>query len=335
MRRIAALAFATLPFLIAMTQQSAPKAEDVYKDIRVLKGVPASDIIPIMELMNASMKYKCVDCHDPKDYAAETKAKETTRNMVTMQNEINAKNFNGRLEVTCITCHRGSEHPANIAVPAGIALRHQLPDNAPELDQLFAKHIAAVGLEPGSLIRTGTLTAPNEQTHKPETLPVEFIQAKGGKFALVSGTRKIQSDGTAVYYGGFPLADEPAAIFGRLGRAWRGPDAFAGLDRTRVTGDTPIGKEAMMVARGTRATTNSSEELYFDGKTGELRRIVNIRRTALGTVISHVDYSGYKKVAGMSVPMKVVYTFPDGTEWALDFKAARTSPTINEGKFKP
>ncbi|MFZ4507313.1 MAG: photosynthetic reaction center cytochrome c subunit family protein [Fimbriimonas sp.] len=335
MRRLAALALASLPLILALTPQTPPKAEDVYKDIKVLKGVPAADVIPIMELMNAAMNYKCVDCHDAKDYAANTRAKETTRNMVTMQNEINEKNFNGKVEVTCVTCHRGDEHPSNVAAPKGVALRHELPDNAPEVDAVFAKHIAALGPGPATLTRTGTLTAPNDETHKVETVAVEFVQSKGGKFSLVSGKRRITSDGKTIWYGGNKITDEAAAIFGRLARSWRGATAFDGLDRKRVIGDTPIGKEAMIVARGTRAATNSSEELYFDAKTSEIRRLVNIRRTALGTVVSNVDYSAYSTIAGIRTPMKVAYVFPDGTQWILDFKAGSTSTTIDESKFKP
>src|SRR5579871_2946947 len=116
MRRFLVLALAVSPFVYAVAQQNgdkpAPTCEQVFKNIQVFKGVPASDLIPSMEFMAASLKMECTDCHDAKDYSADTKrAKEAARNMVTMQRDINAKNFNNRNQVTCMTCHRGSEHP--------------------------------------------------------------------------------------------------------------------------------------------------------------------------------------------------------------------------------
>ena len=40
------------------------------------------------------------------------------RKMITMTHEINEKNFAGKMEVRCYTCHKGSEHPVS-EPPAG------------------------------------------------------------------------------------------------------------------------------------------------------------------------------------------------------------------------
>ena len=130
------------------SEQAEPTCEQVFKNIKVFNGVPASDMIPAMEFMSASLKYQCSDCHNPKDYSEETRMKETTRQMVIMQREINAKNFNNKLEVTCMTCHGGAEHPTATPVPTGVNLRHERLERAPAPEDLFRKHIAAVGKEP-------------------------------------------------------------------------------------------------------------------------------------------------------------------------------------------
>jgi outer membrane lipoprotein-sorting protein len=335
--QFALAAFAITPMVVLSAQESKtaqePTCEQVFKNIQVFKGVPASDLIPSMEFMSASLKFECSECHNPKDFSAETRGKETARRMVLMQRDINAKNFNGRNEVTCNSCHGGKEHPAGTPIPDGITMRHTRIDNAPKPEDLFSKHVAAAGKVSGMLTRTGTLTAPNDATHKVETTPLEFIQADGGKFRMVSGDRRTGSDGKQTWYGSNPMFDEPANIFGRLGRAWRGDDAFAGLEKTAVSGKDSIGKAQVMVVRGARPSTTSTEELYFDAKSNLLSRLVNVRRSSLGSVVTALDYSNYKSVNGAKVPMKVVATFADGTQWTMDFKSAKIDGKVDDSLF--
>lgn len=333
-----ALALGAASFCMVGFQDAAPaqpqNCEQVFKNIQVFKGVPANDLIPSMEFMAASMKMECTGCHDPKDYAAETRAKDTARRMILMQREINEKHFNNRPEVTCYTCHHGKEHPDALPIPEGVSLRHERTADAPPVADLFAKHIAGVGKPSGAIVRTGTLTAPNDATHKPETLPLEFIQADGGKFRLVSGERKVGSNGTQAWYGNNPMFDEPAAIFGRLGRAWQGENAFAGLERTTVSGKDKIGKTATLSVRGNRASTMSTEDLSFDAKSGLLMRLVNVRRCSLGTVVTAIDYQNYKNVGGVKTPMRVVLSFAGGEQWIMDFKSAKVDPKIDPKVFE-
>lgn len=309
-------------------------AEQVYKDIVVFKGYPASDIIPAMEFMSASMNYKCVDCHEPNDYAAPHRNKETTRKMVLMQREINTKNFNGRLEVTCMTCHHKKEHPEGTPVPEGINLQHMRFADPPRASEVLAKHVVAAGPLPAVLIRTGTLTAPNDQTQEEETKPVELIQAAGGKFRLVSGERKFGSDGKQVWYGPYPMTDEPAAIFTRIGRTYFGEGAFAGLERPALTGRDKLGEMSIFAVKGNRPSTQASEEFWFDEKTGLIVRLVNMRPSSVGIVVSAIDYDDYKAVAGSQVPMKVTFIQPTGDRWTLEFKEAKVEKTVDEAIFK-
>lgn len=333
-RRALILAVCATPLFIGAAQQTPPTAEQVFKNVKVFQGVPASDMIPAMEFMSASMGYKCADCHDPKDYAAETSLKATTRKMVELQRDINQKYFNGRLEVTCMSCHNGKEHPTSMPVPQGLTFQHERPVDPPAPEVLFAKHVAAVGKVPPMLTRTGTLTAPNDVTHKMETTPLEFVQAADGRFRLVSGDRKVTFDGTTTTYGGFPLTDEPAAIFGRMGRSYRGEKAFDGVNRTTVSGQNKIGKTPVLVVRGNRAGTASTEEMYFDAKSGLLSRLVNVKRSTIGSVVMALDYADYKTVGGTRVPMKVTATFADGTTWTMAFKSAKTADAIDAALFK-
>lgn len=329
-RRLAKLTLLILgiaPIAVFSAQQPAagqgPKAEEVFKNVEVFKGVPASDMIPAMEFMCASMNYKCTDCHDPKDYAADTPDKKTAREMVLLQRDINEKWFNGRLEVTCMTCHNAkNSHPEATPMPKGIVMRHEQMEEPPKAADLFAKHIEAIGKDESTVTRKGTLAAPNDETHKMESNPLEFVQAPGGVFNATSGARKFESDGKEVKYGGNPMTDEPAAIFGRIGRAYRGEKAFEGLERIAISGKDKIGTTEVVVVRANRPATTSTEEMYFDPKTGLLMRLVNVRRSTIGSVVTVIDYSDYKTVGAVKTPMKVVVTFPGGDTWTMDFKEA-------------
>ncbi len=330
------IVLAVLPFaILSAQQQTSPQTcEQVFKNIKVLNGVPATDLIPAMEFMSASLKFECKDCHDPNDYSKDTEKKEESRKMILMQREINKNHFNNKLEVTCMSCHNGHEKPTPVPVPEGVKLRHERLENPPKLVDVMSKHIAAVGDEPAMIVRTGTLTSKNEETGKSETLPLEFVQAQEGKYRLVSGSHTVVSDGKQSVYGGNALWGEPVAIFERIGRAYRGEFAFMGLQGAGVSGKDKVGEAEVVVVQGFRPGTDSIEELHFDTKTGLLLRLVNIRRSSLGTCVSMVDYSDYKKSGGTNVPNKVTVTFTGGEKWEMAFTGSKVLGTIDEAMFK-
>ncbi|MBI4465534.1 MAG: c-type cytochrome, partial [Acidobacteria bacterium] len=97
---------------------AAPKtAEEVYKNIQVLKGVPADQLIPTMQFIAASLGTECELCHvEGAREKDEKKPKLMARQMMQMVFDINKNTFNGQREVTCYTCHRGSEKPVGIPI---------------------------------------------------------------------------------------------------------------------------------------------------------------------------------------------------------------------------
>jgi len=101
-------------------------ADSVFKNIKVLKGVPAGRLISIMDKGYAnSLGVTCGYCHENEHWDAETKpTKEITREMIRMSSTINnqlLKNISGlkpNAIVNCTTCHRGSTKPAlNMPAP--------------------------------------------------------------------------------------------------------------------------------------------------------------------------------------------------------------------------
>src|SRR5688500_10203272 len=107
---------------VALTAQAPegpaaePTAGQAYKNIKVLKDMPASQLMPVMHLMRSALGTRCDFCHvaEGNQYELDTKKeKETAREMIRMVFAINKENFEGRTAVTCNTCHRGQEHPVN------------------------------------------------------------------------------------------------------------------------------------------------------------------------------------------------------------------------------
>src|ERR1017187_2639497 len=85
------------------------KAEEQFKNIQVLKGVPADQLIPAMQFITASLGVECEFFHLQGSFEKDDKKpKQTARKMMEMMFAINKDNFEGHREVTCYSCHRGS-----------------------------------------------------------------------------------------------------------------------------------------------------------------------------------------------------------------------------------
>ena len=94
--------------------QAGQKAEQFYKNIKVLNGMDANLMQPTMQLMEIALGVHCVYCHDDNNQRRDldTKpVKEVARRMMQMVNDVNRTQFAGRNVVTCFTCHRGKTRP--------------------------------------------------------------------------------------------------------------------------------------------------------------------------------------------------------------------------------
>ncbi len=90
-------------------------AEAVYKNIQVLKGVPASRVPVVMAFFGKCLGVDCSHCHVPNEFEKDDKtAKLTARRMLTMVHQINDNTFSGQGLVSCWTCHRGNVKPESL-----------------------------------------------------------------------------------------------------------------------------------------------------------------------------------------------------------------------------
>ena len=128
--------------------------EEVYKNIQVLRGVPADQLNPTMRLVALSLGVQCSFCHvegaDDKDDKQE---KQTARRMMQMMLAINKDNFNGRVQITCYTCHRGNPVPVGTPVIVGGTMRPTPTrsgnaggaNQVPSTDQLLDMYLRGIG----------------------------------------------------------------------------------------------------------------------------------------------------------------------------------------------
>ena len=95
-------------------------ADSIFKDVQMLKGMPAENLLGIMNKgFSTALGVGCDYCHNTQDYASnEIPAKNIAREMMTMSGEIRemlskmTEIKNEKAHVNCATCHRGSIIPA-------------------------------------------------------------------------------------------------------------------------------------------------------------------------------------------------------------------------------
>src|SRR4030081_3423693 len=175
-------------------------AEEQFKNIQVLKGVPAGQLIPAMQFITASLGVDCEYCHDHQAMDSDDKKpKKIARQMVTMMFDIDKNNFDGRLEVTCYTCHRGAAKP--VGIPAikveDVAGREEPAKKTsekaalPKPEELLDKYLAAVGGaavvekitsrgQKGKLLVFGGQSFPAEVYSKAPDKRVSIMHLQGG-----------------------------------------------------------------------------------------------------------------------------------------------------------
>src|SRR5712671_1627876 len=168
---VALMAAAGLTFASAMgislaAQDRPQMAENVFKNIQVLKGIPVDDFLNTMGIMCAALSFDCADCHadagtDKVKWEADTAMKRTARRMVQMMAAINRDNFGGRQIVTCWTCHRGRDFPVVM----------------PSIDSFYGTPV----LESDDII-----TRPYPGEPSPDQILDKYLQALGGAQRLAS-----------------------------------------------------------------------------------------------------------------------------------------------------
>jgi Photosynthetic reaction centre cytochrome C subunit len=88
-------------------------AEDVFKNIKIFKGVDAVRLLPAMIALRGLLGVECTYCHTQYEWANEDKpAKQKARQHFQLLDFVNHRFFADANAVSCWTCHRGHSRPS-------------------------------------------------------------------------------------------------------------------------------------------------------------------------------------------------------------------------------
>jgi photosynthetic reaction center cytochrome c subunit len=342
--------------------QTAPQpkpqlAEEVFKHVQVLKGIPVNEFMGTMGVFSAALGMSCEDCHSASDrdwgqYAIDNNRKRTTRRMVLMMAEINRANFGGRQVVTCFTCHRASDRPT-VTPDLSTLYSAKLAENpdilaqapgAPPADQVLDKYVQAVGGAQRLASLTSFVAKGTSSGYGPEgeKRPVEiFVKAPAQRTAII---HTLDGDNTTAYdgRGGWLAAPHrPVPVLPLTGQELDAARLDAelaiparikeALTKWRTGPPSTINDRDVQVVQGTSAA-GVTATLYFDKESGLLVRQVRYVDSPVGRMPTHVDYSDYRDVSGVKLPFKVNLAWLDGQE-AIQLIEIQPNVAIDAAKF--
>ncbi len=325
----------------AQPEQKPPMAEEVFKNIRVLRGIPVDEFMGTMGVFSAALGISCGDCHSAsdttwEDYALDTSPRKVTaRRMVQMMSSINQASFGGRQVVTCYTCHRGSNRPKvtpSLAAVYGAASTDEPDDvvqpapGAPSADQILNKYIQALGGAQRLTSLTSFVAKGTSVGYGPEgtNRPIEiFAKAPGQRTTIIhtlDGASTTTYDGRT---GWSAVPHKPVPVLAlsgseldcvRLDAELSFPARIKEtLGDWRVGLPTEIDDRPVQVVQGSRAG-GALATLYFDSGSGLLVRLVRYANSRVGRLPTQIDYADYREVSGIKIPFRFKVTWLDGLE---------------------
>jgi photosynthetic reaction center cytochrome c subunit len=181
-------------------------AGEYYKNIKVLKDIPATELPPTMQFIAASLGVQCNFCHVTGPQGGfdkdEKKPKETARTMMKMVMDINNHQFEGRQRVGCATCHHGHDTPERTP-PLAVEMT---PAEAARAAQMRAARGGGPAGAGQAMAAQGRGNAqgrgeaqPAEPPKPSETIDQivdKYVQALGGRAALEAAKTRVMT-GTA------------------------------------------------------------------------------------------------------------------------------------------
>jgi photosynthetic reaction center cytochrome c subunit len=323
-------------------QVERPKmAEEVFKNVQLLKGIPVKEFMETMGFFAAATGMNCTQCHGEESggnwarYADDNRLKQTARRMIVMMNAINQSYFAGRRVVTCYSCHRGFSRPLvtpDLAEQYGTPLLRepdeivQQADGVPTADKILDKYIQALGgAERLAKVTSFAAKGIYKGYDDPETYPVEvYAKAPGQRATTVHGA---DGDSASVYdgrngYAAAPEAVTPVPVLPLTGDDLAGAKLEAELSfpaRTmltlsewRVGLPVTINDRDIQVVQGRPASGGRPVKLYFDMESGLLIRLVRYTDTPVGAIPTQIDYADYRDVSGIKMPFKWTTTWTSG-----------------------
>jgi photosynthetic reaction center cytochrome c subunit len=340
-------------------EQKPLMAEEIFKNVRVLRGISVNQFMATMGFFSASLGENCTFCHVEESggswerYADDNAHKETARRMIGMMTAMNKSYFGGRRMLTCYSCHRGSERPkvtpdlAELYGPPLLGEPDEIPPapDAPAAETILNKYIEALG----GAQRLASLTSfaakgSYQGFAETEKSPVEvWAKAPNQRVTIVHSPN---GDITTIYDGrggwtAAPKTDRPVPVLALSGAELEAARLDAeisfparikqALSEWRVGFPSNINDRDVQVVQGMSAG-RSPVKLYFDQESGLLVRLVRYLDSPVGLNPTQIDYSDYREVAGVKMPFRWTVTWLDGRS-TTELSEVQVKVPIDSGKF--
>jgi len=279
-----------------------PRVEETQKNIRVLQGLPSSQLIPVMAVLANSLGVTCAHCHTAQWESDDKPPKERARQMLRMTLDMNRDFFDGKTAVTCHSCHRGALRPAASPriedagwnkKPLAPALREK---PLPPLPEILERYFSAIG--------------GRDRIRQIRERRIQGLVTRDSGRASASGRFQVTQRRPDRTESKMEITYPPEAnrwlvslFFLDLGS----PERRA---RMVVVGRDRIdGRETIVVEL--RGTDDRLHRLEFDARRGDLRRISDELATPIGPLPERYDLRDYRKVDGVRVPFTMEWSRGD------------------------
>lgn len=365
-----ALANWRAPLAVAQQGAEADKpVEQTRKNIQVLKGMPDSQLLPVMHLIRTSLGVRCDYCHiaeNGKYWMDDKPAKQIARQHIQMTFELNRTSFGGRTVVTCNTCHQGQTKPTSVPLIGQGAFTNTTRADAdakpldplPAAEQVFDRYLQAIGgkaavdkvrtrLTKATLLRPKLVNSgtPNAAIlNRGEAWTVETFQKAPDKYlAVISTPAGVIYQGFNGRVGWIKTPDgQREMTSAETARIKRQADFYKDLklkeqySRMSVTGRERIDNREVYVVEAL-SLDKKMEQLFFDTQSGLLLRRTVLTETRLGLDPEQTDFEDYREVDGVRLPFTVRVSYLDDNHFGTTRKLAwvKQNSSIDDARFNP
>jgi Photosynthetic reaction centre cytochrome C subunit len=344
----------------AAQAQGDKPVEQTRKNIKVLKGLPESQLFPLMNFVSVSLGVRCDFCHvkqgkDPKTgfdiwvWESDDKPeKNTARQMMQMVLTLNHSQSYGLDpgSVSCYTCHRGSTRPMSLpslplaqsghepgpaptpgASPAPAPTR----EAPPTVEQVYEKYVAAVGGQDAISKFETQVVEGKRDASQGRSWPFKATSKGPDKFLIVvqvpkQGTFSQALDGASGWVSSprTTRAMTPKELDDmKFAASLFGPVKFRPAATMRSVGRRKMGDRDVYVVID-RPAPGVSLRYFFDAQTWLLLRITTLTETVLNPLPEQVDFEDYRDADGIKIPyvtrVSSIDTYDSYTSTTTEFR---------------
>jgi hypothetical protein len=328
-------------------QQEDKPAEQVYKNIQIMKGMPASRLMPAMSRLTQFLGVDCAHCHVPDALDKDDKpAKQTARKMFELVRTINTTLNTNR--VTCYTCHRGQPQP--VSMPPAPANSPPKSESAPpeikpadakaSVDAILDHYIQSLGgkaalervktrVMTGTLVAQGGMKAPLEVYEKAPNKTLTIFRAPHGTnqmgFNGAVGWTKTPEQGLREEAGEqLDFIRSEAEFYKELKLKER-------YSKLTLLGMAQLGNREAYVIEAA-PPRGQPEKLYFDRQSGLLVRMDLVPTPGQEKMQMQIYFEDYRAVDGVKLPFAIRRARP-GFTWSYQFDEIKLDLPIDDSRF--